>query len=250
MIQSVARAGQILLALGDGRPLGVTELARRLGLAKPTVHGLVRTLVADGLVEQDPGTGRYQLGLAVLRLGSTVLANHPLRARAPFWVDALATGTGQSAQVGVLDGGHVVILHGVDHPGAQPNGQPDGQPDGHRGEAGQRLGVGSAVRWDACALGTAIVAHLPPADPRRPHSHTAQLDRIAATGVAVDDQRPVAGEASLAAPVFAAGGQVAGAMGITGPAYRLVPDGPAPELAAAVRDCARGLSGDLASHQR
>jgi DNA-binding IclR family transcriptional regulator len=53
MIQSVDRAVRILkaLAAGPGR-LGVSELSARLGLAKGTVHGLLRTLQAHGLVEQ------------------------------------------------------------------------------------------------------------------------------------------------------------------------------------------------------
>src|SRR5580658_4535959 len=58
MIQSVQRAAQILDVLGSGTPrLGVTEIADRLGLAKPTVHGLLRTLEAYALVAQDQATG-------------------------------------------------------------------------------------------------------------------------------------------------------------------------------------------------
>ena len=74
MIQSVARAARLLKALGGDTPrLGVTELAERVGLAKGTVHGLLRTLEDEGLVEQDAETGKYQLGMALFRLGSTVL---------------------------------------------------------------------------------------------------------------------------------------------------------------------------------
>ena len=63
MIQSVDRAARILHELGSGSPtLGVTELGARLGLAKPTVHGLLRTLEQSGLVSQDVATGRYSLG--------------------------------------------------------------------------------------------------------------------------------------------------------------------------------------------
>ncbi len=55
MIQSVERAAAILGALGSGTPrLGVTEIAERVGLAKPTVYGLLRTLEKHDLVAQDP----------------------------------------------------------------------------------------------------------------------------------------------------------------------------------------------------
>ena len=67
MIQSVRRATQVLRELARGGPrLGVTELAERVGLAKPTVHALLRTLEADGLVLQDPETGKYLLGPGLL----------------------------------------------------------------------------------------------------------------------------------------------------------------------------------------
>ena len=62
-IQSIERASAILRALASGpRRLGVSDLSDRLGLAKGTTHGLLRTLQAEGLVEQDPETGKYQLG--------------------------------------------------------------------------------------------------------------------------------------------------------------------------------------------
>ena len=82
MIQSVQRAAQILAVLGSGTPrLGVTEIADRVGLAKPTVHGLLRTLEAHDLVAQDPDTGKYSLGPGVLQLGNAYLDGSELRAR-------------------------------------------------------------------------------------------------------------------------------------------------------------------------
>jgi DNA-binding IclR family transcriptional regulator len=82
MIQSVDRAARILHELGSGSPtLGVTEIGARLDLAKPTVHGLLRTLEQSGLVSQDVATGRYSLGPRVLQLGNAYLAGSELRSR-------------------------------------------------------------------------------------------------------------------------------------------------------------------------
>ena len=68
------RAARILKALGSGSSrLGVTEVADRLGLAKGTVYGLLRTLEAQELVEQDPESGKYRLGPAMLQLGNAEL---------------------------------------------------------------------------------------------------------------------------------------------------------------------------------
>ena len=81
-IQSIERASSILRALASGqRRLGVSDLSERLGLAKGTTHGLLRTLQAEGLVEQDPETGKYQLGAALLQLANSYLDVNELRAR-------------------------------------------------------------------------------------------------------------------------------------------------------------------------
>ena len=68
-VRSVDRAAALLLALGDSQgEAGVTELARRLGLHKSTASRLLATLQKRGLVEQDPESGKYRLGLVVIRL--------------------------------------------------------------------------------------------------------------------------------------------------------------------------------------
>jgi len=246
MIQSVARAAQILKALGGATPrLGVTEIADRIGLAKGTVHGLLRTLEGEGLVEQDPDTGKYQLGMAVFQLGGAVLENNQLRGRSLLWADGLANRTRQSVRVVVLHGDHVVVVHHVFRPD----------------DSVQILEVGASIPWHACALGKAVVANVPPARRSRllagPLTRltgatqtdgevlAGELDRVKDTGVAVDDQEAIVGEAGIAAAVFDASGEAVGAIGITGPVERLVPDGPARQLLAAVRETARGLSRDL-----
>src|SRR6266508_2056590 len=103
MIQSVERAAQILKALGAESPrLGITELAERLGLAKATVYGLLRTLASEQLVEQDAETGKYRLGPALLQLGNSFLDNHELRARSLLWAESLASRAREAVLVGVL----------------------------------------------------------------------------------------------------------------------------------------------------
>src|SRR3990172_11654753 len=71
-VRSVDRAAALLLALGECQgQAGVTELARRLGLHKSTASRLLATLQKRGLVEQDAETGKYRLGLVVIRLAET-----------------------------------------------------------------------------------------------------------------------------------------------------------------------------------
>ena len=80
MIQSVDRSIRILLALQGARRMSLSDLAAQLGLPNSTVHGILRTLAQHGMVEQEPGSVRYMLGPAVLRLRLSVV--RVLRGRA------------------------------------------------------------------------------------------------------------------------------------------------------------------------
>ncbi len=70
IIQSVHRALAILELFSVAQPcLGITEIARALGIHKNTAQCLVRTLARDGFLEQDPGTRKYRLGLKIYEMG-------------------------------------------------------------------------------------------------------------------------------------------------------------------------------------
>ncbi|WP_051457835.1 IclR family transcriptional regulator [Microbispora sp. ATCC PTA-5024] len=244
MIQSVERAALILKALGSGTPrLGVTEIAERVGLAKPTVHGLLRTLAACELVVQDSDTGKYALGPAVLQLGNAYLDGSELRARSLLWADSLAQRVNEAVWVATLSGTRVIVLHHVFRPD----------------DVVQILEVGAAIPWHACALGHAIAAH----DPRREEllsddlppltglTRTTRpaleeaLAEVRRRGYAVEDQEAALGDAGVAAPVFGRDGTPAGAVGVVGPAERLLDPARRDAITLAVRETARALSRDL-----
>src|ERR1051325_3591806 len=72
-LSSVATSVRLLKAFSEEQvEIGISDLAKRLGVAKSTVHRLAVTLVADGMLEQNPDTGKYRLGLSLFRLGSLV----------------------------------------------------------------------------------------------------------------------------------------------------------------------------------
>lgn len=246
MIQSVERAALILGALGSGTPrLGVTEIAERVGLAKPTVHGLLRTLAKHELVSQDPETGKYSLGPGVLHLGNAYLDGSELRARSLLWAESLAQRAGEAVWVATLSGSRVIVLHHVFRPD----------------NSVQILEVGAAIPWHACALGHAIVAFLPDAQRTRAlageltqltgQTKTTRvalsraLTQVRQRGYAVEDSEATVGDAGLAAPVMGRDGAVAGAIGVVGPAGRMLVPAARAELARAVTEAAHGVSRDL-----
>jgi DNA-binding IclR family transcriptional regulator len=246
MIQSVERAAAILRVLGSGTPrLGVTEIAGRVGLPKPTVYGLLRTLVNQDLVAQDPDTGKYSLGAGVLQLGNAFLDGSEVRARSLLWAEALAQRANEAVWVATLSGSRVIVLHHVFRPD----------------NTVQILEVGAAIPWHACALGHAIVANLPPPEAARAmagdltpltgRTKTTKaalgqaLAQVRRRGYAVEDQEATVGDAGIAAPIVNRAGATAGSIGLVGPAERLLASAAVAELARAVVESARSVSRDL-----
>jgi DNA-binding IclR family transcriptional regulator len=245
-IQSIERAAAILRLLsGRSKRLGVADLAGELGLSKGTVHGLLRTLQKVGFVEQDQETGKYQLGAALLHMGSIYLDGNELRTRALNWSDSLAARTGEAVRIGTLHDLQVLIVHHVFRPD----------------DSLQTLDVGSLLPAHATALGKVLLAHHPFAlgevtrqglrsftdaticDPERLER---ELGRIAERGWGAEIGELYAGQVSIAAPITDRAGRNVGAMGIFGPPGRLLAARqPRGELVAYVREGARAVSREL-----
>ena len=241
MIQSIDRAIRVLLALQGERRLGIADLAVRLELAPSTVHGIVKTMAAHHLVVQDPGSGRYQLGPAVLRLGNVYLDTLELRSRTVRWSEELARRTGMAVRTGVLAGDDVVIIH------HEP------RPDGSR----QMPETGIVIPAHASALGKAQLAFLPDEAERvlatahrsmtgdtitDPDALRAQLNTVGRTALAEEVDEAVLGESSLAAPIFDASAAASGAISLVLPTTDWPVSQPHQD---ALRETARNVSREL-----
>jgi len=239
VIQSVDRAIRVLTALQGARRMSLSELAARLDLAPSTTHGIVRTLVEHGMVVQERGSSRYQLGPAVLRLGNVYLDTLELRSKAIPWAEDLARRTGLAVRTGVLLIEDVVIIH------HEP------RPDGTR----QMPEVGIVIPAHASALGKAILAFAPDDAERMlaggelrsmtgvtltgPDEVRRQLEEVRATGIAREQDEAVLGEGAVASPVFDSWGDVVGAVGVV--VSGTSDDDPGDR----VRETARALSREL-----
>jgi len=104
-----------VLAHSD-RPMGVTELATRIGIGKSNVHRLLQALVALGYVRRDADTGAYAASIRLWELGSAVLANLDLRRVSQSWMEWLLERTRETVHLSVLDGDEVVYVHKLDSP--------------------------------------------------------------------------------------------------------------------------------------
>jgi len=243
-VQSIARAAAILrlLAGGSGR-LGLLEIARALDLPKGTAHGIVRTLQDVGFVEQDKTSGKYQLGAALLHLGTSYLDVNELRSRSINWADPLAARSGEAVRIGTLLDSKVLVVHHVFRPD----------------DTLQTLDVGALLPPHATALGKVLLAYdahggaygdLAPYTRRTLATPRALARALTATreaGWASDIEEMTVGEAGIAAPIRGYGGLVVGAIGISGPVERVCDAHGQPKvgLVTHVREAARAVSRDL-----
>ena len=246
-VQSIERAAAILrlLARGSGR-LGVGEIASSLELAKGTAHGILRTLQRVGFVEQDQATGKYQLGAALLHLGTSYLDVNELRSRAINWADALAARSGEAVRIGAPLDGKVLVVHHVFRPD----------------DTLQTLDVGTLLPLHATALGKVLLAYDSDLVVALQRGELESLTRrtlvtsralaralteVRETGWAGENEECVPGRASIAAAIRGYGGLVVGAIGISGAVERIC-DGkglPDTTLIRYVRDAAHAVSRDL-----
>jgi DNA-binding IclR family transcriptional regulator len=251
MVQSIERAAAMLrlLASSPGR-LGIVEIARSLDLAKGTAHGIVRTLQHVGFVEQDE-SGKYQLGAALLHLGTSYLDVNELRSRSINWADPLAARSGEAVRIGTILEGKVLVVHHVFRPD----------------DTLQTLDVGSLLPLHASALGKVLLAYDAAAartalqsEPERYTRRTVTAGRelsralveVREAGYSAEVEELTVGEAGVAAPIRGYGGLVVGAIGISGPVERICDSKGKPHanLVAQVRDAARAVSRDLGATRR
>lgn len=244
-VQSIERAAAVLRLLAaapDG--LGVADLGNALGLAKPTVHGILRTLQQVGFVEQDHTGAHYHLSDIFGRLGESYLDSNELRSRAINWADSLASRSGEVVRVGRLVDGKVEVVHHVFRPD----------------DSDQNLDVGTTLPPHATALGKAVLAFdtSGAARPRRLEAYTTrtitdparlaeELATVRARGWASELEEHTVELASIAAPIRGLGGLVVGAVGLAGRLERICDSKlrHRPDLISMVRATAEAIARDL-----
>jgi DNA-binding IclR family transcriptional regulator len=222
-VRAVDNALNVLDCLGQaGRPLGVSDIARRTGLSKATAHHLLATLTSRRYVMQDPYTSLYRLGWALYEMGSSVVRDVELSRAARHSLDRLAAETGESVLLGILDDDAVLYLDR----GESPRGFQMVANAGRRGPL------------HATASGKVLLAFAPDAQlvdrilnttlekyTRSTVTDVAQLRRQLATvrtrGYAVCRQEREVGLCSLAVPLRNYTGAVVGSLALAAPASRL-----------------------------
>lgn len=241
MIQAIDRAAKVLSSLQGARHLGISELAALLELPPSTVHGIVKSLHQHGLVAKEPGSSRYMLGPALLKLSNVYLDTLDVRARAMRWTSELARRTGLSTRLGVELFDEVIIIH--------HNQRPDGTQ--------QMPETGLSIPAHASAMGKVLLAY----DPSQadelfttalrsltgdtitdPAQLITQFAQIVERGIATEQDEAVLGESSIAAPVVDRSGAVIAAVAVVLPSSEWPPED---NVLNDLRETARNISREL-----
>ena len=221
--QSISRALAVLNVFCDGASdLGVVEVAERSGLSLSTAHRITRALVTEGYLAQQEGRERYRLGQQALLLGRAAQRRLGMELARPV-LRALATRTGESVNLGLLDGNSAVVVQ--------------------REESSHALRfsieVGTRIALHASSMGKSLLAfnedlgayldQLEDDDliPLTGKTHAniaglrADLAEIRQRGWSVDDEESMLGVRCVAAPVLDSTGKARAAVAIQAPAVRM-----------------------------
>ncbi|MFJ8045671.1 IclR family transcriptional regulator [Kitasatospora sp. NPDC096147] len=242
--QAVERAMSLLLCFSDEESeLRISELCARTGLGQSTVSRMVASLDRLGFVLQDSRTGLYRLGPTAVTLGSVALNSSPLFRTARQLAQNLAQSTGLGVNLAEYRDDQLTYL---------------GNFDGARAPKNFTM-AGRTAPLHATGMGKAVLADLDPAFVRAyyaegraaaytPHTLTdlaameAALAEIRSRGCATEVEELAFGRACVAAPVRGRGGQVVGALSISGPLSELDLPNRQQQLALTVIEAADELS--------
>jgi DNA-binding IclR family transcriptional regulator len=221
-LRSVGIALDVVDALAEETELGVSELSRRLGIAKSTAHRTCSVLAARGVLDRTD-EGRYRLGLRLVEYGSLATVRTAVRDRALPLLVELRNTLGETVQIGVPAGGDVVYIERVEGRRALRYSTNARRSPIHRSSAGKALAA-----YNPAMVEARVRAGLPPNTGYTivvPEVLREELARVRERGYARSVDETEIGMSSLAVPVHVPfDGPVVAAISMIGPTTRLIGD--------------------------
>jgi IclR family KDG regulon transcriptional repressor len=222
-VQSIGRGFAILEQVAQHREgIGLAELSKLVGLHNSTTFHLAKTMVSLGYLRQEKDSKRYRIGRPLFALAASALDEIEMVNVATPIMEELSRETGESSHFAVRMGDAVIVIARTSGPGAF--------------QLTDRVGV---VRPAHCtALGKIILASLRPDQLKRflervelkpstkksitePAVLLREIAEIRRNAIAVDDGEFNPEVRCVAVPVYNFTGDVVGALGISGPVWRM-----------------------------
>lgn len=220
--EGTSRVADVLLLFVDGpSTLGVSRIARELGLSKAVVHRILVSLAGRGMVALDPVTREYRLGPAAAAIGARALRESDLRGAALPLLRELRDATHETVTLSTpVPHGRVYLDQVVGTHEIKMTVELGRRFPLHAGSSGKCMlaFLDPEEREEVLATG---LAALTPGTITDPEVLRAELDRIVERCYAVSAGERQADAGSVAAPVFGVSAEVIGAISVCGPRYRV-----------------------------
>jgi len=225
----------------EDETLGISELAKRLNVAKSTVHRLAGALLDEGMLQQNPENGRYSLGVGLFTLGSLVRSRLDVTIESKLVLNSLREKSQENVRLAVLERSSVVFLHDFESP----------QTLRLRSATGQ-LKPAFCTAEGMCLLAGLRAPQLEaflqfPRPARTARTVTDEdeflqrIRRVKRQGYAFEDEFCDEGTRCVAAPIYNAEGRMVAAVGVAGPRVR-IKKSQVPKLAPVVIEAADEIS--------
>jgi DNA-binding IclR family transcriptional regulator len=215
-VAAVQRAVAILGELADaGTELGTNEIARRTGINVSTISRILATLVSGGLVEHVTATGRYRLGIGVVRLANAVHARLDIRSLARPHLEELAGSIRETLTLSVPGEHEAITLDFVQSPLSVRSVAEVGRPSAAHATAVGKVYLahgGTAPRGGLAAYTERTIVDLAVLE--------AEVARARERGWAEALGEREEDLNAVAAPVLSPAGSLVAILGVQGPAVR------------------------------
>jgi DNA-binding IclR family transcriptional regulator len=242
-VESTVRAVAVLDALAEGGELGTTDLSRRTGISASTVSRQLGTLARLGLVEHVAATGRYRLGVRVLRLANAVLGRLNLRDVARPHLEELVREIGEAGTLSIPGDGDAITVDFVPSDRYLQGVTRLGRPSiGHASSAGKVM-----LAFGNVPLPRGRLASYAPRTITDPGALAEEIERVRSQGWAEAVEEREVGLSAIAAPVWGSTGELAAIVALQGPTSRFDEDAMRAALPLLL-DCAKRTSLALGWH--
>lgn len=224
------RKGLQVLACFDGqnRELTLPDIANHTGLNRAVVRRLVRTLLLEGMLEEQ--SGRYRMSVGVMRLTRGFIEGQRIATMIQPILRRTAEEVSESLSFSLRDRAEAVYVAHAPVKGSFTLNM---------------VAVGTHVPITSTASGWAMLAHDADLDPGESGPSDEDLAAVRKLGYAFVEEGLLAGVNSLAVPVFRPSGKVHGAVSLIFPKGRYLADDVPGMLLAGLRQCASEVGSNL-----
>jgi DNA-binding IclR family transcriptional regulator len=222
VVPAVIRALDVLELFLDRPLLSAREITERLDLPRTTVHELLVTLVARSYLISVPGQpAQFRLGMPLFQLGAAFAGQLDLVREAQEVAKDVAAACHEAVHVAVLDGADVMYLVKVDstHPVRMVSAVGRRLP-AHCTAVGKILLANLELGDLDALLSASDLAGMTPESITEPDRLRAELHRVRAEDVAVDDGESDSAVRCVGAPIRDHTGATVAAMSVSAPTIR------------------------------